>query len=190
MVGGVYTVVGDAAIWKKWAQRDLAANPAQQIKWAPLPTPPKITEVVPTSQKAGVTWQYTFEKPADGWMKPEFADSEWRRGPGGFGAAESPGSVVRTEWKTNDIWARREFTLPASATGDLQLLIYHDEDAEVFLNGVLAATFQGFDTTYITAAISPAALATLKPGKNTLSVHCHQTGGGQFIDVGLARVEE
>lgn len=191
VVGGVFIpLLGDGAIWKKWAQRDLAANPAQQIKWAPLPTPPKITEVVPTSQKTGMTLQYTFDKPADGWMKPDFDDSGWRRGPGGFGTAQTPGTVVRTEWKTPDIWMRREFTLPAGATSDLQLLIYHDEDAEVFLNGVLAANFQGFDTTYITAAINPAARATLKPGKNTLSVHCHQTGGGQFIDVGFARVEE
>src|SRR5262249_5468236 len=100
---------------------------------------PVIQVVVPTSQEKGLVWRYTLEKPADNWFKPDFADQDWKEGVGGFGTKGTPGAVVRTEWKTNDIWLRREFTLPDVAPANLHLLLHHDEDAEVYLNGVLAA---------------------------------------------------
>ena len=53
------------------------------------------------------------------------------QGLAGFGTASTPGSVVRTPWKTADIWVRRDFTLPAEPFADLQLLVHHQDDAEV-----------------------------------------------------------
>jgi hypothetical protein len=72
----------------------------------------------------------------------------------------------------------------------LQLYVHHDEDAQIYLNGILAAKLSGFTAEYDTVEMLPAARAALKPGKNLLAVHCHQTGGGQYIDVGLAVVKE
>ena len=68
--------------------------------------------------------------------------------------------------------------------------MHYDEDSEVYINGVLAATVKGYTTSYVAVDISKQALAALKPGKNTLAVHCHQTGGGQCIDVGIVEVIE
>jgi hypothetical protein len=96
---------------------------------------------------------------------------------------------VRTEWKTFDIWLRREFMLPKGKFANLHFLLHHDEDAEIYLNGVLAAKVAGYTTDYEEVAINAEARATLKAGKNHIAVHCKQTTGGQYIDVGLIDLE-
>ena len=50
---------------------------------------------------------------------------------------------------------------------------------------------QGYVTAYELIEMLPAALTAVKPGaKVVLAVHCHQTGGGQGVDVGLVDVVE
>jgi hypothetical protein len=146
---------------------------------------PEAVTVVPTSREKGQTWRYTLTRPAEGWFKPGFKDSDWKEAVGGFGTTGTPGAVVRTEWKTDDIWLRREFELLEVEFSDLRLLLHHDEDADVYLNGVLAVHVAGYITDYEEFPISAEARAALKKGKNTLAVTCHQTKGGQYIDVGL-----
>ena len=96
---------------------------------------------------------------------------------------------MRTTWSTSDIWLRREFELPKTNGQELSLRIHHDEDAEVYLDGVLAAKVSGFVTDYENVPIATEARAVLRPGKNLIAVHCHQTAGGQYIDAGLVAAE-
>lgn len=149
------------------------------------------TPVVPTAEADAVEWRYTVDKPSsEAWIKPDFDAAAWKQGPAGFGSSASKPETVRTPWKTADIWLRREITLPEGKTDGLMLRIYHDDDAEVYLNGVPAAKLKGSIDAYEPFDIAPEALAALKPGKNVIAIHCHQVRGGQFIDAGLVREEQ
>jgi hypothetical protein len=118
-------------------------------------------------------------------VSPGYDDSKWQSGIGGFGAEGTPGSVINTAWDTSDIWLRREFVLDTTDLRGARLQFHHDEDAEIYLNGVRALQAPGYLTGYEEIAPEAAALATLKTGTNTIAVHCHQTKGGQYIDVGI-----
>jgi len=121
-------------------------------------------------------------------MRPEFDASSWTLARAGFGSTGTPGARIGTEWKSSSIWLRREFSLEAALTGDVRLALHHDEDVDVWIDGVLAARCDGYTTSYGHVAISPEARTKLTPGKHVLAVSCRNTGGGQFIDVGLDEV--
>lgn len=182
VVGGVFLrMLYDRAAWQRWAGMDKT----RARGWAPMPTPPEVVVVVPPTRDSAEKWHYTTEAPAEGWFKPEFDASSWKQGPGGFGTDGTPSGTVRTEWNTPSIWLRREFTLPEGLHNDLELLVHHDEDAEVYLNGVLVARLPGYTTDYETVPLRSRAQGLLRSGKNLMAIHCRQTGGGQYIDVGI-----
>jgi hypothetical protein len=183
VVGGFFIkMLTDRDTWSKWASRD-KLKPAN---WSPLPAPPKLSIVVPTEQ----TWHYTTQKPGNQWMKTDFDATGWKEGRAGFGT-HPPAFVPRTPWQSDDIWLRREITVPQGIHPHLQFIAYHDEDVEIYVNGIPAAAEAGFTTNYVPLEISREARAAMKPGTKLLvAVHCHQTIGGQGIDVGLADVTE
>lgn len=129
-------------------------------------------------------WRYTVRRPASGWIQADFDDTSWSTGYGGFGTRDTPGSRVGTTWATNGIWLRKSFGL-TTVPEQPALLIHHDEDAEVYINGELVAALQNFTREYIVVPIKGEEQAALRIGQNTIAVHCKQTSGGQFIDVHL-----
>jgi len=149
-----------------------------------FPGPP-MRVIVPDAMVGRTKWKYTTENPGDEWFKPEFDASAWLEGFGGFGGEGAPGSYPNTAWKTSDIWLRNQFPLAPDELKGLKLRVYHDEDATVYLNGVLAAKLPGFITDYDEVEISDEAAAALRAGQNIIAVHCHQTTGGQGVDVGV-----
>ena len=183
VVGGVFAqMLYDRPTWKKWATKDQtkAAN------WAAMPKPPIVTEVIPVAATRPSEWSYTTAKPGDDWTKTAFDAKGWKSGKSGFGTSGTPGTTIGTEWSTPDIWLVRDIELANVEIEKLHWLIHHDEDTEIYVNGVLAGQFSGYTVQYETRPLTAAAIAAFKSGKNRIAIHCHQTDGGQFIDVGLA----
>ena len=173
VIGGVFIkLLADRATWMQWAHADQTkAGP-----WAALPPRPTVTEWIPTSQQTPQTWRYSIDKPPAAWTAPEFDDSTWKEGPGGFGNR----GAHHTDWTTADIWIRRTFVMPTGEFHDLEFNVFHDKDVEIYVNGVTAAKASGSVTSYELQPIQPAVRALLKAGDRiTLAVHCHQTTGGR-----------
>ena len=141
-------------------------------------------KVLPDARTAKMPWQYTIGKPKGNWFEIGFDDSKWKTGDGGFGTPGTPGAVIGTNWSSREIWIRRSFRLEAIPS-KVTLSIHHDEDAEVYLNGGLVAEFKGYIGDYKEVDITEQVAALTQTGRNTLAIHCKQTGGGQFIDAGI-----
>jgi len=186
VVGGVFLqMLYNKTAWQKYAARDQtkAAN------WAAIPEPPKVTVILPAADKQPAIWSYTTTRPIGNWMKPDFDASSWGRGKSGFGTPGTPGAFIGTVWSTDDIWLRREVTISPATYDDLEGWLHHDEDAEVYINGVLALKTSGFIVNYDAFPLTAAGKAALKPGRNVIAIHCHQTTGGQYVDFGLVDVQ-
>ncbi|TAH37296.1 MAG: hypothetical protein EYC70_10000 [Planctomycetota bacterium] len=180
-VNGLMTY--DRAVLKMDAER---AREAHRKLFLP---PPFQRWLLPAADTNPQEWRTTTASPGDGWEQPGFDDHAWSAARAGFGTEGTPGARVGTPWDGGEIWLRQGFYL-GDAPQDAQLWVHHDEDAEVYLNGVLAAELSGYTTSYEAVPIAPEARAALKTGGNTIAIHCRQTGGGQYIDAGLVQIVE
>lgn len=137
-----------------------------------------------------IVWSYTTNEPEEGWEKPDYDCSSWKNGKAGFGKIDQAAARVRTTWSTPEIWIRRNFQLEGVTQEQLPALclrIFYDEDSEVYINGVLAMTTTGYNTSYQLFEISEAARKTIRlNGENTIAIHTKQTSGGQYIDAGFS----
>jgi tetratricopeptide (TPR) repeat protein len=165
-------------------------NSAHAAELADLLLPPidaKPITIVPTSETEGVSWRFSTRQPPAGWVGESFDDSAWNKGPGAFGGnGSAPGLVLRSEWKSSDIWLRRKFDWkPGQAIQTLLARVIYDDGFELFINGQQVLSRSDFTASYDFYSVDAKALGLLKPGSNTMAVHCHSTVGAQYIDVGL-----
>lgn len=151
----------------------------------PPPAPPKW--ILPTAEVSSKGWIYTTDKPAETWFTEGFNTTGWKSGDGGFGTHGTPNAIVGTVWDTKQVWVRRSFDLNKEDLKGLSLRIHHDEEADIYVNGVLVMTLTGYSSEYENHAISSKAMKAFRVGENVLAATCRQTSGGQFIDMGFIR---
>ena len=144
--------------------------------------------LIPSATDSATTWRYTTNRPETDWTKPEFDDGQWREGSSGFGVTDhvTPPNTVGTPWTTSDIWLRKTIDVPSPLEfASVGIIARHDEDVEVFVNGTPVLVVEGFNTKWTAYDVTKQIRAVLRPGKNVVAVHVTQTGGGQYIDLGL-----
>lgn len=141
--------------------------------------------LLPTAQEKAVTWRYTSERPPEGWSTSDFDDSKWQQGPAGFGSKGTPGAKVATEWTTSDVWLRTDFEYNGAPFAKAAVNLYHDEDVQIFLNGKLILEQKWFTPRYELYDVTEPLQKAIQKGHNVVAVTCHQTSGGQYVDVGI-----
>lgn len=188
LCAAVYTQTTDVEIecngWLTYDRAVVKIDPARafaaaQALYAPVGS---VRVVVPTAESAPQTWKWTTQEPAGDWFAPGYDDSRWSSGSSGFGTAGTPGARVGTKWDTEAIWLRRTIEIPPGTLHEPTWCIHHDEDVVGYVDGELVFELKGYTTGYVLVPMAKA----LSPGKHVLAVRCRQTGGGQYIDVGIS----
>ncbi|GAA4441628.1 DUF4965 domain-containing protein [Pontibacter saemangeumensis] len=141
--------------------------------------------VVAASDEEAYKFSYTETAPAAGWMTPQFNDSNWKSGAAPIGHDKGP---VKTTWRSDDIWARRTFTVGEAGFDNLYLKLNHDDNVEVYLNGEEIYQHQGWTERFQYIPLNGAS-RKLRKGENVLAIHVANTAGGSWLDVGLVAEE-
>ena len=131
------------------------------------------------------TWYYTVTKPSEDWSAVGFRAerANWQQGLAPFGTA-SAAAQARTVWTGSDIWLQTTFGLE-SIPKAVMIHLFHDEDAEIYLNGQPVLQREHHSVDYDRIEAPEAFMRALQTGRNVLAVHVRQTAGGQFFDIGL-----
>lgn len=140
--------------------------------------------LVADARDQAAVWRHHQGAVPEDWPAQAFDDRGWAEGRAGFGRGGTPGARVGTRWHGPQIHLRTRFLL-TEIPDALVLTLHHDEDVAIYLNGALVLERRGYRTDYTEVQLPAEAVAALVVGSNVLAVSCRQTGGGQYIDVGL-----
>jgi hypothetical protein len=139
--------------------------------------------IVQTGIEKSYEAKYTVTDPGEGWAKENYDDSKWQTGTAPFGNIEGQS---KTMWTTESIWVRREFDLKNADFNKLFLKLRHDDDVEVYINGVRAYSCNDcWVGKYTDYPIPDSVKIKLRKGKNVLAMHCINPRGNSWLDAGI-----
>ncbi|WP_160111124.1 glycoside hydrolase family 2 protein [Dysgonomonas sp. Marseille-P4361] len=153
--------------------------------------------IMPVSQAGNMVskWRYKIQaKSFDNqfWKETSFDDATWAEGFAGFGNGGLQGASENTKWNSTHIYLRKLYsfdTLKATDIDKLVMQVFHDEDCEIYINGILAAKLSGYTNRYEFVEISKEAKSSIKIGEsNLIAIKCKDAEGSQFIDLGFSLV--
>lgn len=145
-----------------------------------------LESIVPMATEEPWAGLYTRTTPSDGWEKPDFNAKGWKEGKAAWGSDGLP--AVNTRWsETNsDLFVRRTVDIKAAdLQEDLYLVYSHDDVFEIFINGTKVASAGETWREGVKLRLDGELKGLLKPGKNVIAAHCHNTTGGAYTDFGV-----
>ena len=142
--------------------------------------------LVPMASEEAWKGLYTRQNPGAGWEKPNFTPQGWKEGRAAWGSDGL--SYVNTHWSdlNSDLYVRRDVELSANdLNNDLYLIYSHDDVFEIYINGTKVADTGETWRDGVKLHLDGELKKLLKPGKNVIAAHCHNTTGGAYTDFGL-----
>ena len=125
-------------------------------------------------------YKYVTEKPADDWLKEGFDDSKWKTGLAPFAS----GGEKRTDWQTPEIYFRQTFEYDGGDLKNGAVVVRHNDNTEVYINGRKILSVRG-SRGYSMEIVTEEMKKALKKGTNTIAVHSHEGGKGQWVDLAI-----
>ena len=145
---------------------------------------PLYETILPSAEEKAYSLKYTEARPSGNWMNEDYKDQDWKTGDGPFG---DDVAFAKTKWVSPDLWTRRVFPGVKQEKGKLFLKIRHDDNVEVFLNGVNIYTLKGWTHKYLYIPVPDSLLKKTGEGNNILAIHVTNTAAEQWLDAGLVR---
>ncbi|WP_335966611.1 DUF4965 domain-containing protein [Galbibacter sp. PAP.153] len=142
---------------------------------------PSYKTIIPTGTENAYSAKITEENPGENWQKNNFNDTSWKSAPAPYG----DGDMANTKWTSDQIWYRRTFSLKSTDLGEIFLKLRHDDDVEVYINGIEVYTCKCWNDGYEYYTIPQEAIKSLKATDNVLAVHVKNNVGGQALDAGI-----
>ncbi len=130
--------------------------------------------------KLSTLYRYSTETPPDGWLNEGFDDSAWKTGLAPFGN----GNHTRAEWKTPEIYFRKTFEYDGGDLKNGGVVIRHNDSTEIYINGQKILSVKGSKGYYL-CPVTEQMQKALKKGTNTIAVHSHEGGKGQWVDLAI-----